>query len=190
MIDPIDQGIHFGVTPQGRASLFASPMMSSPTEWSTYRPRNSFGVTPQGRLTRKAPVRAEPHPTFPHGLAHNVIPYGRSTYRPRNSLGVTPQGRMARKAPVRAEPHPTFPRCLPHGLAHDVIPYGMVDLSAKEFIWVTPQGRMTRKAPVRAELTLYRHSSSSVSSDWELSSSILRRTSLMSSTSSQTSRLT
>jgi hypothetical protein len=33
--------------------------------WSTDRPGNSWGVMLCCRLTREAPVRAEPHPTSP-----------------------------------------------------------------------------------------------------------------------------
>jgi hypothetical protein len=69
-----------------------------------------MGVASQGRMTRQAPVRAEPHPTYPRCLADDVIPYGigRPIYR-GNSWGVASQGRMTRQAPVRVEPHPAYP---------------------------------------------------------------------------------
>jgi hypothetical protein len=38
---------------------------------SVYRSTEQFmGVTPQGRMTREAPDRTEPHPTFPRRLEY------------------------------------------------------------------------------------------------------------------------
>jgi hypothetical protein len=100
-------------------------------------------VTSQGRITRKAPVRTEPHPTNLRCLAYDVL----VDQLTKEFMGVALQGRFTRNARVRAEPHPTDPRCL----AYDVTLYKLTDQLTKEFIGVASQGRFTRKAPVRAE---------------------------------------
>jgi len=92
-----------GVTPQGRmpgagrAKLRLSRGLRRhlaydviPMDWSTNRTRNSlgFGITPQGRLTPKAPVRTEPHPTVTRCLAHYVIPYGLVNQSNKEFVGI------------------------------------------------------------------------------------------------------
>ena len=61
----------------------------------------SYGVTSQGRITRKAPVRTEPHPTNPRCL--EITPTKEYT-----------RAHIARQdhaeSPVRTEPHPTCAR--------------------------------------------------------------------------------
>ena len=66
-----------------------------------------MGVASQGRFTRKAPVRAEPHPTNLRCLAYDVTLYKLVDHLTKEFIGVASQGRITRKAPVRAEPHPT-----------------------------------------------------------------------------------
>ena len=60
--------------------------------------KDSQGVTPQGRMTRKAPVRTEPHPTNPRCLG----------YAKRNPPEQS-QGRITRKARF-GQSHPTCAR--------------------------------------------------------------------------------
>jgi hypothetical protein len=51
--------------PLGLARQHHPPQLWRPRlyDWSTNRPKNFLGVTSQCRITRKAPVRTEPHPT-------------------------------------------------------------------------------------------------------------------------------
>jgi hypothetical protein len=79
----------------------------------------STGVTSCGRLTRQAPVRAEPHPTSggasPSTAAGASRPSSSSSSSAlavkrlgeKNLWEVASCGRLTRQAPVRAEPHPT-----------------------------------------------------------------------------------
>jgi hypothetical protein len=103
-------------------------------QWSP----STGGVMSRSRAGREAPVRTEPHPTFPRCLVCDIIlkktvvrigrdapsgmrvmrrewatqSRGRSMQWSPSTGGVMSRSRAGREAPVRTEPHPTFPRCL------------------------------------------------------------------------------
>jgi hypothetical protein len=96
------------------------------------------GVMSRSRAGREAPVRTEPHPTFPRCLVCDIIlkksvvrigrdapsvmrgmrrgwatqSRGRAMQWSPCTGGVMSRSRAGREAPVRAEPHPTFQGCL------------------------------------------------------------------------------
>ena len=91
-----------------RVFRLASPCTVIPQESENdpYQ-KDSWGLTLQGGATREAPVRTEPHPTFPLASPCNVIPQeSENDPYQKDSWGLTLQDGATREAPVRTELHP------------------------------------------------------------------------------------